>query len=71
MGNNRLFFILVKHQISQNRVVYTEEVIRNKLAIYHEDASPIINYFNEKKIIQPINGNQPIEEVFNSIMKYS
>ena len=62
---------LVKHQILHNRVLYTEKFIRRKLAVYHENASPIINFFDEKRIIQPINGNQPIEEVFKSIMKYS
>ena len=44
-----------------------EEVIRNRLKVYHKQTEPIIKYYEEKGVLVNIDGNNSIEEVWNQI----
>ncbi len=44
-----------------------EEVIRNRLKVYHKQTEPIIKYYEEKGVLVNIDGNKSIEEVWNQI----
>ena len=52
------------------RALDKPEVIRERYKIYKAETEPVFNYFREKgyKIIE-INGEQPIDKVFEDIMK--
>jgi len=45
------------------------EVIRKRLKEYRKKTLPLIAYFEKKDILEKINGEPPIEEVFESIKK--
>tara|TARA_Y100000590_G_scaffold250594_1_gene281475 strand:- start:2348 stop:2992 length:645 start_codon:yes stop_codon:yes gene_type:complete len=44
-----------------------EETVKNRLKIYHQMTSPLINYYSKKNILTNIHGDQKIDDVFNSI----
>lgn len=44
-----------------------EEVVRNRLKVYHSQTEPIVNYYKEKGLLVDIDGNGGIEEVWAQI----
>jgi len=44
------------------------ETIKKRLEIYHQETEPLLNYYFEKKILIRVNGEQPIEKVFEDIV---
>ncbi|MFA4817577.1 MAG: nucleoside monophosphate kinase [Parcubacteria group bacterium] len=47
----------------------TPEGIGIRLRIFQEETVPVINYYKEKGLLVEIDGKQPIEKVFNGIVK--
>jgi len=47
----------------------TEEVLKKRLAIYHELTEPVIDFYKEKGIHHKIDGRPAIEKVFVEVMK--
>ncbi|HRY63203.1 MAG TPA: nucleoside monophosphate kinase [Patescibacteria group bacterium] len=47
----------------------TEEVLKKRLAIYHELTEPIIDFYKGKGIHHKIDGRPAIEKVFEEVMK--
>jgi len=45
-----------------------KETVKNRLLIYHEMTSPLIDYYCSRNIIENINGEQTIEGVFKTII---
>jgi len=41
--------------------------IRNRLKVYNEQTTPLIEYYSSSKILDQINGTRPVEEVFRDI----
>ena len=46
-----------------------KEVIKNRLKIYHEQIDPILDFYQQQGILHKIDGEQTIENVFQSIDK--
>jgi len=46
-----------------------EETVKNRLAVYHGETAPLIDYYAKKGILKNIDGAQGIEEVYADIMK--
>ena len=46
------------------------EAITQRLVTYHQQMEPIFDFFNERKLLLPINGNQSIEKVFQEMVRY-
>ncbi len=46
------------------------EAVTQRLVTYHQQMEPIFDFFNERKLLLPINGNQPIEKVFQEMVRY-
>jgi len=44
------------------------EAIKTRLKIYHQTAEPTIEYYRQKGKLIEINGNQPVEKVFEDIV---
>jgi len=44
-----------------------EDTVRKRLAIYHSDTSPLINYYHQKGIVHSVDGATDISEVQKSI----
>lgn len=47
----------------QGRVDDTEEVIRHRIALYHQTTQPLIDIYRERGILVEVNGMGTIEEV--------
>ena len=43
-------------------------LIRNRLNVYRDQTEPLLGYYNEKKLLDSINGDQKMEDVNNSIL---
>lgn len=46
-----------------------EETIRKRLEVYAERTAPLIDYYEAKGLVRPINANQSIEEVRNQVLE--
>jgi len=44
-----------------------EEVVRERLRIYQEKTSPLVQYYEQRGLLRHINGNQPVEKVAQAI----
>lgn len=58
---------LVARVLGRNRADDSEEVFRERLAIYREQTVPLVDYYREQSLLRDINGNQSIENVSSSI----
>lgn len=45
------------------------EAIRKRLEIYHNETKPLIDFYKKKGILAEIDGNQPVEKIFEDIME--
>lgn len=45
----------------------TEETVMNRLNVYESQTAPLIQYYSQKGILKPIDGDQPIEKVLVKI----
>lgn len=52
-----------------SRVDDKEEVVRERLKIYHEKTEPILKLFEARGILRKINGEQSIDNVYRDIKK--
>lgn len=47
----------------------TEEVVKERLTVYHKQTEPVISYYKGKdKILYEVNGFEPKENVFNNLL---
>ena len=46
-----------------------EETVKSRLAVYHSETAPLIDYYEGKGILKKIDGAQGIEQVYADIMK--
>ena len=47
----------------------TVETAKNRLNVYNSQTEPLIAFYNEKGLLKRINGDQPIDQVFQDILK--
>jgi adenylate kinase len=59
--------ILVSRLLGRGRADDTEEVIRNRLAVYHRQTAPLIDFYRERNQLLSIDGNQSIELVHQKL----
>ena len=45
------------------------ETVQNRLAVYHEQTQPLIDYYTNKGIIAEVDGTQDMKDVFAAIVK--
>lgn len=45
------------------------ETVANRIAVYHEQTAPLIDYYGEKGILHTVNGSQGVEDVFAKVMQ--
>ena len=43
------------------------ETVKKRLAVYHEQTQPLIEYYDEQKILRTVDGTKDMEEVFQDI----
>ena len=45
------------------------EVVSKRLATYHEQTQPLIDYYKSEGILKTVDGTQPVDKVFEDIVK--
>lgn len=45
------------------------ETVKKRLSVYHEQTQPLIDYYQDKNILTPVDGTVDLEVVFNEIVK--
>ncbi len=58
---------LLKRAQDQGRKDDTEEVIKNRLIQYHQHTKPLMDYYEEKKLLKNVMGVGGIDEIFTSL----
>lgn len=43
------------------------ETVKNRLAVYHEQTQPLVDYYKNKEVYHAVDGTQDVDAVFNSI----
>ena len=46
-----------------------EEVVRYRLAVYHERTTPLLDFYSRKGILYTVDGTKDVDTVYNSIVK--
>ncbi len=59
--------ILISRMLERGRTDDTEDVIRNRLTVYHAQTAPLIEFYENHKKLVPVDGNQPIDSVTHSL----
>lgn len=55
--------ILAERLLARKRKDDNEETIRRRLEVYHQDTVPVIDFYDQKKTLKTIDGNQSMEAV--------
>jgi adenylate kinase len=45
------------------------DAVKKRLEIYHEETEPLVEFYREKGLLLKINGERPIQDIFNDIIK--
>ena len=45
------------------------ETVKKRLAVYHEQTQPLIDYYNDKKVLVEVEGTKDMNDVFTDIVK--
>lgn len=45
------------------------ETVKKRLAVYHEQTQPLIDYYNDKKVLVEVDGTKDMNDVFTDIVK--
>ncbi|HIT89598.1 MAG TPA: adenylate kinase [Candidatus Merdenecus merdavium] len=45
------------------------ETVKRRLDVYHKQTKPLIDYYENKKVLMVVDGTQDMERVFNTIVK--
>ena len=46
-----------------------EATIKNRLAVYHAQTAPLVQYYRESGLLLPVNGERAIDEVYQEIVR--
>ncbi|MGF1589431.1 MAG: adenylate kinase [Pleurocapsa sp.] len=61
--------VLVLRLLARKRKDDTEETIRRRLEVYHQDTVPVIDFYQTKKMLETIDGNQTADKVAEELSK--
>jgi adenylate kinase len=60
---------LLQRAEEENRPDDTEDVIRRRLELYVEQTRPLLDYYRERGIVVEVDGDQPVDQVTDDIMR--
>ena len=58
---------LVERGKIENRLDDTEDVIQNRLAVYHNETSPLVDYYRQTGFLRTVPGVGTIDDIYNRI----
>ncbi|MFK7800320.1 MAG: adenylate kinase [Anaerolineae bacterium] len=59
---------LLKRAEIEGRADDNEETIRNRMNVYRESTAPLLDYYSEKGLVVKVDGDRPIDEVYNDLV---
>ena len=59
--------ILVERLLARGRKDDTEEVLRHRLVVYHNQTKPLIDFYRDRQLLTSVNGNQSLEGVTSNL----
>ena len=59
---------VVERILARGRSDDTEESVRNRIAVYHEQTAPLIAFYEERGIVAPVDGVGGIDEILARIV---
>lgn len=72
---DKVFYVEVKDEVNLERLLKrgrkddTPSLIKKRLEIYHRQTEPVLRFYQEKGILEEIDGERSIEEIFQDILK--
>lgn len=72
---DRVFYLEVSDEENIRRLVKrgrkddTPEVVKKRLEIYHRETEPMLDYYRKMGILEKIDGERPIEEIYQDMME--
>jgi len=60
---------LLKRAILEGRADDNEETIRTRMQVYEDQTKPLLDYYGEKGLVVPVDGQQAIDEVQEDLVK--
>jgi len=60
---------LIKRMLARGRKDDTEDIIRNRFAVYENETKPVIDYYLKKELVHTLDGMGSIEEIFDRISR--
>lgn len=58
---------LVRRALGRKRADDTEDVIRQRLAVYHAQTEPLVEHYSGLGLLRPVDGNQTIDQVSEAV----
>lgn len=74
-GVDRVIYLDISDEEAERRLILrarnddTEELIKKRLAIYHEETEPMISYYQKLGSLDKVDGERPIYEIHADILK--
>jgi adenylate kinase len=65
--DEELFRRLAERAVKEGRSDDTPAVIKNRLAVYNEQTSPLLNYYGKKGLLKTVEGLGTVDEIFSRI----
>ena len=61
--------VLVERGLDRGREDDTEEVIRKRIRVYHQDTEPVVDRYRNSGRLEKVDGNRPIAEVTEQVLE--
>ena len=61
--------IIINSPNNPTGVVYNEETIKNRLAVYYQKTKPVLDYYVKQDLVKDVPGVGNIDEIFANIKK--
>jgi adenylate kinase len=61
---------LVKRMLDRGREDDTEESIKVRFEVYKKETAPLVDYYNNKGVLNSVNAFGEIDDIFNEISKF-
>jgi adenylate kinase len=60
---------LLNRALVEGRADDNEETIRTRMKVYEDQTKPLLDYYGQKGLVAPVNGQQTIEDVQKDLVK--
>jgi adenylate kinase len=61
--------VLVRRALGRRRADDREEVVRQRLAVYHAKTEPLVDHYTRRGLLRRVDGHRPIQEVTDAILR--